>query len=561
MDAEDHSRLLERALTRRALLKYGAGALGGAALASAVAACGGNGGEAAPPAAPPAEPPPAEPPPAEPPPPEPPPAEPPPAEPPPAEPAQGGTLRVAFGDGQSEDSLDPALQFTGVGIAVGAMVYDNLLHTDNDWNLTPAIAEDWSASDDATEYSFKIRQGVEFHSGKQVEAADVAEHILRLLDEKTGSGGLSLLGSVLDPSGVKVGDPTTITFTLKAPDAYFGLKMAHYYTRIPQAGTTDWLGGSPGTGPFKSVSFRPSEGNELVRNENYWQEGLPYLDEVSIVVISEQATKTEAVLSGDVDISDPPPLAAVEQFESSDVATLIPVSNTPYTFDVDSSIKPYSDPRVSQAMKMMIDREKALQFIVRGQGVISADSLIHPSDPYYPADLEPFPYDPEQARALLAEAGYPDGFEENIWTTKAYPYLDEGAAIGQEAFEAGGLKITIQSVSNDRYLAAFLNEPIVMDYYGRQHPAVHFDLYYHSGPQNTTRLNDPQVDSMVDEFKRTLDPARQKELAGEIIRRYNDIAAEIVPFHFDDLWAHKNRVQNLVLSPYSRFEYSQIQLA
>ena len=436
------------------------------------------------------------------------------------------------------------------------MVYDNLLHADNDWNLTPALAEDWSANDDATEYSFRIRQGVEFHSGKAVEASDVAEHILRLLDEATGSGGLSLLGSVLDPSGVVAGDPTTITFNLKAPDAYFGLKMSHYYTRVPEGGTTDWLGTSPGTGPFKSISFRPGEGNEIERNENYWQEGLPFLDEIEVVVIPEQAAKTEAVLSGDVDLSDPPPLAAFEQFESSDTAALIAVTNTPFTFDIDSSIEPYSDPRVSQAMKMLIDREKALQFVVRGKGVVSADSLIHPSDPFYPADLEPWPYDPEQAKALLAEAGYPDGFEEDVWTTTAYPYIDEGAAIGKEAFAVGGIELTIQSVSNDRYLEAFLNEPIVMDYYGRQHPAVHFDLYYHSGPQNTTRLNDEQVDAWVEEFKTTLDPELQKELAGQIIHRYNEVAAEIVPFHFDDLWAHKLRVQNLILHPNSKFEFA-----
>jgi len=549
MSAEDRDRLLERALTRRALLRYGAGAVGGATLAGILAACGGEGGEAAPAPEPAPAPPPAE------------TGETAPATTEEAAPTSGGTLKFALGDGQSSDSLDPALQFTGVGITTGGMVYDNLLHTDNDWNLTPALAEDWDVSPDATRYTFKLRQGVEFHSGKTLDANDVAEQFLRVLDEKTGSGGLSLLGAVLDPSGVKVGDPSTITFELKAPDAFFGIKAAHYYTRIPQAGTTDWLAGSPGTGPFKSVSFRPAEGNELVRNENYWQEGLPYLDEINIVVIPEQATKTQAVLTGDVDLSDPPPLAALDQFEASDVAALIAVSNSPYTYDIDSSIKPYSDPRVSQAMKMLIDREKALQIIVRGRGVVSADSLIHPSDPFYPADLEPYPYDPEQAKALLAEAGYPDGFKEDIWTTTAYPYLDEGAAVAKEAWAAGGIDATIQSVSNDRYLKAFLNEPIVMDYYLRQHPVLTFELYYASGVQNTTRLNDQQIDGWVAELKKELDLTRQKEIAGDIIRRYNEIAAEIVPFHFDDLWAHKTRVTNLVLSPMAKFEFAQIQLA
>ena len=151
MDAHDSKQLLERALTRRALLRYGVTAVGGATLAGILAACGGDGeAEQAAPPAPPAET-----------------ATPPATVTEPAPPATaeepaaptGGTLRFALGDGQSADSLDPALQFTGVGITVGGMVYDNLLHSDNDWNLTPALAEDWSANDDATEYTLQDPPG------------------------------------------------------------------------------------------------------------------------------------------------------------------------------------------------------------------------------------------------------------------------------------------------------------------------------------------------------------------------------------------------------------------
>lgn len=544
MGEGDLERLSERPLTRRALLLSGAGL----SLAGLLAACGGESGgatEGATTAAPattevsettaPATT----------------------AE---AAPVSGGTLRMAVGDAQAADSLDPALQFTGFGLTTGGMVYNNLLHTDNDWVLTPELAEDYDVNPDATRYTFKIRQGVEFHSGKTLEANDVAEHYKRLLDPETGSGALSLLSGVLDPSGISVPDPTTVVFELKTADAFFGIRTAHYYTRIPEGNTTDWIGTSPGTGPFRSSSFRPGEGGEFVRNETYWGDPA-LLDAIEVVNIPEQATRVEAVLNGDVDLSDPPPLSSVPQFESSDTATLISTSSSPYTYDVDSSIEPYSDPRVSQAMKMLTNREQALNLIVRGTGIVSADSLIDPRDAFYPADLEPYPYDPEQAKALLAKAGYADGFAEDVWTTTAYPYLDEGAAIAKELWAEGGIDVTIQSVSNDRYLKAFLNEPIVMDYYLRQHPILTFDLYYAAGPQNTTRLNDEQINGWVSELKRTLDGARQKELAGEIIKRYNEIAAEIVPFHFDDLWAHKTRVENLVLQPMSKFEFAKIQLA
>jgi peptide/nickel transport system substrate-binding protein len=474
----------------------------------------------------------------------------------------GGTLKLAVGDGQAKDSLDPALVITSIPVLGGGMIYDTLLNVDMQWTLSPMLAEDWSASPDGKEWTFKLRQGVEFHTGKTLEASDVAEQFKRVLDKKVGSPGLGILAPVLDPSGIVVGDPTTITFKLKQADGFFGIKVAHYTTRIPQAGTTDWVKGSFGTGPFKNVSFRPSEGFEFARNENYWQDGKPLLDAITCVVIPEQATKAQALLNGDVDVSDPPAVAQIPEFEKSDVATFLKGSRSAYTFDVDSSIKPYADPRVSQAMKMLVDREKMLNIVLRGQGVVSADSLIPPGDPFYPPDLQPFPYDPEKAKALLAQAGLADGFKDKIWTTTAYPYLNEGAAFGKEAWGKANIEMDLQSVSNDRYLSAFLNEPIVMDYYLAQHPVGMFELYYASGSDsNTTRYKDPEIDAWLAELKSTVDEARQQELAHEIVHRYNERAAEIVPFHFDDLWPYKTRVQGLIPHPMMRIDFREASIA
>lgn len=474
----------------------------------------------------------------------------------------GGTLRFAVGDAQAKDSLDPAVTLTSIMVIGGGMIYDTLLDVDSAWELSPMLAEDYDVSADSKVWTFKLRQGVEFHDGSPLTSADVAWQYARLLDEATGSPGFAILSPVLDASGVEAPDPTTIRFTLKQPDAFFGVKAAHYTTRIPKKDTSNWIDASFGTGPFKSVSFQPGEGFEYERNPNYWQQGRPLLDGIVAVNIPEQSTRAEAVLNGDVDVADPPAISAFEQFEKSDTAALFPTSNSPYLFDVDSSIKPFSDPRVSQAMKMLIDREAMLNLVVRGRGQVSADSLIPPGNPFYPQDLEPYPFDPERAKALLAEAGYGDGFKEKIWTTTAYPYLNEGAAYGKEAWSQGGIDIEIASVSNDRYLQAFLNEPIVMDYGLAQHPVTMFELYYASdSPSNLSRYKDPEIDDWLSQLKSTTDPSLQAELSGSIIKRYAERAAEVCPFHFDDFMAHKQHVQGLVAHPMMKLDFRGVSIA
>lgn len=473
----------------------------------------------------------------------------------------GGTLKLAIGDADSKDTLDPAKSVAAMTIMGAGLIYDRLLTMDINWKLLPALAEDHSASSDSMTWTFKLRKGVQFSNGKTFSSADVVAHFSRLLVKANSPAGYGIFHPILDTSGITAPDANTVKFSLKIPDAFFGVKVAHYTAHIPQAGIADFVAGPIGTGPFKVKSFEPGTGLQVVRNPNYWQSGKPVLDGVNIVNVPDQATKAQSVLSGDVDIATDVSTSAYSQFQNSSTVALLDLqSYSPYTFDIDSSIKPYSDPKVSKAMKMLLDRNKMLSIVVGGHGVVSADSLIPPSDPYYPSDLKPFTYDPEQAKSLLASAGYSNGFKDDIWTTKAYPYLDEGAAFGQQAWQAGKINMTIQSVSNDQYLGAFLVKPVLMDYYLRLHPVTMFEQYYASGPNNTTRIKDDQIDGWIKELKSTLDDAKQKQLAGEILHRYNDIAAEIVPFHFSTLWPYKKRVKNITLDPMTNLDFRVISL-
>jgi peptide/nickel transport system substrate-binding protein len=212
-------------------------------------------------------------------------------------------------------------------------------------------------------------------------------------------------------------------------------------------------------------------------------------------------------------------------------------------------------------MKMLIDRKKMLDIVVHGRGLVSADTLIAPTDPFYPSDLQPFPFDPEQAKSLLASAGYATGFKDNIWTTTAYPYLDEGAAYGKQAWAAANLDMTIQSTDNDTYIAAFLVKPIVMDYGLRLHPVTMLEQYAASASgSNLSRLKDAQVDTLLTQVKSTADVSKQKQIMGELIHRYNDVSAEINPFHFSNLWPIKKRAKGIIIDPMTVIDFREATL-
>jgi peptide/nickel transport system substrate-binding protein len=528
------------AFTRRRLLELGAGALGAASI---LAACGGDDEAAAPDttaagtgaqgtteaAA--------------------------------GTPKRGGTIKLAFSDAVSYDSLDPGVTSSIFQNTSNGLIYDNLVTHDADWNIQPVLAETYDVNADATEYSFKLRQGVTFHSGKTLSSADVAAVLKRVLDPDSGAGGTSLFEPVLDPSGIETPDPTTIRFKLKAPDGFFLLRLANRVARVYEEGYDfKTLEGSPGTGAFKVQSYKAGEGFEFVRNENYWQEGLPYLDAVNGIVITEAATKAQAVLSGDVDLIDPPEFEAVPQFESSDA---VHVYKSPYgamfTFGIDGTAEPYTDVRVRQALKMLIDREKYVETVCFGQATIGADVPLNPADPLYPADLEPFPYDPEQAKALLAEAGYPEGFEETLWTSGCCTAMRPSTVLLQQSLAEGGIKADVRSTSYDDWgTKRWMTERFVANYIGRRHLYEVCSLIIQGGGAwNEARFADPKVDAWIQEFQQTTDAALQKELAASILTTYGTEAASIWPFHFVDYWPAKTRLQGVMLHTVDKANFTQ----
>ena len=457
---------------------------------------------------------------------------------------------MVFSDALSSDSPDPATAGTILSFAFSGMVYDGLVRVDNQWKVTPGLASEYSANDDFSSYTFKVQRGVQFHSGQALTSKDVVFSFQRMYDEKLGALGLGVFSPVLDADGVKAVDATTVRFDLKAPDVNFLIKVGHWYGKIVPDGTTDFSARSHGTGAFMTRSFKGGEGFVVERNPNYWESGLPYLDRVEGVVITDAATHSQVVLSGDADISDPPAFSALVRFKDSSAAKLVESPfGAPVDFGIDGSTAPFHNADVRRASKLAVDRDKMVNLVTRGYGTAVPDSVVNPNEVYWPGGVEATPYDPEQARALIEKSDL--GEKLTIWTAAGVRALDNSATLLAEQWNAVGLSCEVKSVSFDELFSRrFLKEKVVANYRLREHYSTVLPVTYLSdGDGNESRLKDRELDRLIGELQRTPLDRGGEDVLREVLVRCNNEAASLWPFHMKDVWAAKNRVHDMEIVP------------
>jgi peptide/nickel transport system substrate-binding protein len=468
-------------------------------------------------------------------------------------PRRGGTIKAVFGDASSTDTPDPTTAFSYCTLVYSGLCFDSLIALDNSWNASPMLAEEWTVSPDFRRYRFKLRSGVEFHTGKPLTARDVVFSFQRIFDKKVASAGLSSFQGILAPSGVKAVDPMTVQFDLLVPDAYFLIKAGHWYGKIVQAGTSDFSPskGSFGSGAFKVVSFAGGTGFEVVRNPNYWISGKPYLDRISAAVVPQAATRAQAVLTGDAHLSDPPSFPTLPQFSSSTTASLLASPFGPATdWGIDTSTPPFNNADFRRASKMALDRHAFVNVVARGFGTAGADSIVNPNESYYPAAVQPFPYDPEQAKALLKRSGQPtSGY--TIWTTPGLRALGDGSVLLQQQWRAIGLNVNVVDVSYDELInKLFLNRKMVANYWIREHFSTILPLTYTStAAYNESHIKDRRIDALMAQLSRTPLDKGGDQLLAEILTRYQGAAATVFPFHMKDVWAYQKRLKGLSVQP------------
>jgi peptide/nickel transport system substrate-binding protein len=463
-----------------------------------------------------------------------------------------GALRVALT--ALPNSLDcPQLSDINASL-VALQLYNSLLWIDDEGRLTPALAERWEISADGTAYTFYLRHGVVFHNGEPFTADAVVTSWQRGIRPE-----MRLRDRWAMVSAVEKVDDYTVILRSEQPNALLLRTIAgawcmappHYLAEVGEAG---FLKHPVGTGPFMLEEWMPDERVVLQANPTYWEAGLPKLAQLSFRPIPEAFTRAAAVRTGEIDIAG--------RLSVNDAALLEEVANIQvihYPVDrvyvvafnnLTSGVgQPTERLEVRHAMNYAVDRQGLLDTFFEGYGR-PATGFVTPANLGYDITLQPYPYDPEKARQLLAEAGYPDGFSLDFaCPAKVYANFDLVCQAVQGYLQAVGIQTELELVEAATFwdLASKKELPPLFGDgwtggFGDAYPCLFGALGGFNAPFSA--WSDPQIDALLAQIRTTLDEEARAALYRDLQHYMLDNPPFIYLYELETLEAVQRRVQN-----------------
>ncbi len=465
--------------------------------------------------------------------------------------------------------LDPALGTADAEIILNRSIYDYLIEIAPDNSLVPNLATDWSVSDDGLTYTFNLVENAAFHDGSPFTAADVVFTYNRL--KELESSALALLGDF----EVEAVDDFTVQFTLADvnPDFLFG--VASRFAAILKDGTESpnvlVEGDNPyvnfnGTGPFVLQDYRPGEQAVLVRNENYWREGEPLLDELQFIYIDDPLAQIDAIRSGTVDVIFRIPLDQVDALAESEGINLTEKPSNIFPAIHIRSDEGYlgEDVRIRQAFKLATDKVAINELLLNGRGIIGNNDPVGPLyGEFYNdrGDANQVTADPEAACALIAETGQ-ERISATLYAVDAFNYADL-ATVLQQQWEEGCIDVEVLVRPENIYYAdnEWLEVELGITGWGtRAAPLEYYTLAWASdGQWNGAHWGSPEADALIAEAQRTIDPERRVELFHQISEIFAEEGAYIIPFFQPVIGAYLDGIEGLDMHPFpGRTDFRQV---
>jgi len=411
-------------------------------------------------------------------------------------------------------ALDPT---AGAAAAIDEVVYLNvfegLTQIDEHGAVQPALAKAWTISEDNLTYAFTLQSGVKFHDGTSFDAEDVKFTFDRILAPDSVNAQKALYAPI---ESVTVVDPATVEIKLKQPSGDFLFNIGRGDAVIVAPETADGNATSPvGTGPFRFVQWNKGSRVVLERNAEYW--GTPAaLTKATFVFIGDPATAVSAVLAGDVDgFNNFAAPEALDVFKSDPrFKILVGTTEGETILATNTAREPFSKLGVRQAIAHAINRDELIQAGF-GYGV-PIGSHFAPHHPYYADLTQTYPYDPEKAKALLAEAGYPEGFSATVKLPPT-PYARRGGQILAAQLAAVGITLEQINVEWAQWIEdVFTNKDFDLTIISHVEP---FDIGIYADPNYYFGYDDPEFQATIAQLNATTDEAERKTLAIAAQRR------------------------------------------
>jgi len=437
-----------------------------------------------------------------------------------AAPRSGGHLVVAVPI--EPDTFDPHRAVAAATKEIDFNIYQGLVSYDTEGRIIPCLAESWNISEDGTVYTFRLREEVFFHNGREVTIEDVVFSLERIRDDATGYP-LTWHKNIEELS---IANSRVICIKLKTPYAPFLSELADAAI-IPEEAVATIATKPVGTGPFRMAEWVSGQHVELVRFDEYWEEGLPYLDKVTFKIIPDPST---AILNLKADavhvIPRLSPDVAWEVEASPNLKLLQGPMNLVQLMAINLDRKPFADKRVRKAINYAVDKELLIEGAAWGYGSKLGSNMSPVMEAYY-ADLSDYyQYDPAQAKALLTEAGYPNGFKATLSLPASYDlHVKTGEMVAAMLAEVG-IQVNIELVEwgtwLDRIYAGRDYDMTIVGFTGKLDPHTVLSRYESSYARNFGNFSHGEYDTLIQEGLRITDVAQRQR----IYRRCQEILAE-----------------------------------
>ncbi|TDL31487.1 ABC transporter substrate-binding protein [Jeotgalibacillus sp. S-D1] len=489
---------------------------------------------------------------------------------------EGGDAQdtLVFGRGGDSVGLDPITVTDGESFKVTKNIFETLVEFGReDTEINPGLAAEWEIAEDGLTYTFKLQEGVTFHDGEPLNAEAVVYNFDRWAQgtEDKFYYYKSMFGGFGDDEGhviesVTATDDMTVEFKLKRPQAPFlkNLAMSPFGIGSPKAidemGDEGFNETPVGTGPFKFVEWKRNERIVIEKYEDYWQEGLPKLNQVIFRSIPENSARLNALTSGEIDLADGVNPSDSTQIEDNAELQLFerPSMNVGY-LGLTTTREPFDDPKVRQAMNYAIDRQAIVDAFFEGRAEVAKNPM--PSViAGYNDDIEGYEYDPEKAKELLKEAGLEDGFEMDLWAMPVpRPYMPDGQKVAeaiQNNLSAVGITAEIVTYEWATYLdKARLGEAdaFLLGWTGDNGDADNF-LYVlldqdNIGSNNYTYYENQEVHDLLIEAQSEVDEEKRNQIYMEAQEMIHEDAPWVPLAHSTPLMAGSAALKDFVAHP------------
>lgn len=462
---------------------------------------------------------------------------------------RGGVLSVAFVGGGNAETLDPHGGNTTIDVGRSSVLYEKLFDQYGPKGvIQPTLAESFEPNSTADEWTLRLKPDVRWHNGKPLTVDDVIYTFQRILNPKNKLGGASDIG-FMDPKRMKKLDPLTLRIGFKSPIADPKTALASRFVGIIPDGFTDFA--KPiGTGPFKFASWTPGKQSRFVAFKDYRIEGRPYVDELVYVSIGDSTARFNALRSGQVH--------AMENVDAAQATTLgsnpnLKLLSSPtggmVAMVMDNQKSPTGDPKVRQALRLLVDRDQMVKNVLSGFGKVAND-LFSPFDPLYASDIEQRTYDPEQAASLLKAAGH-DGLTIDLASsTVAVGMLASAQALAEQA-KAAGVNVRVkQGPADSYYTDKYMKVPFFQSQWGNYPLDSMIALSTQStAPYNEARYSDPKFDQLWKDARATLDEGSRKDKYRELQQMVHDDGGYIIWGFANMLDGYRSNVHGLTPNP------------